>query len=137
MKIDPASLSYQRPDGWTLVWGGPLTETATSIAVDDSNSAVYVSGYTNSESTLSSSKYDMLIMKVQANTGMLVWAKRVGSLNNDKANGVSYFNGAVYVVGESDSVGWANARTDMIFLKLDPTSASVSYSKYLGGSGED
>jgi hypothetical protein len=98
---------------------------------------VFVSAYTNSEGTLSSAKYDMLILKINTNTGLLVQAKRFGSENNDKANGLTFFNGALYVVGESDSIGWTSSRTDMIFLKIDPSSGDIEYGKYLGGSGED
>ena len=96
-----------RPDSWSLVWGGPITETATGIAVDDSSQFVYVSAYTNSENTLSSAKYDMLVLKINTNTGLLTWAKRFGSGNNDKANGITFFNGNLYVIGDSDSVGWS------------------------------
>lgn len=80
-----------RPEGWSLVWGGQLTETATGIVVDEGQDFIYVSGYTNSEGTLSFSKYDMFIVKVQANAGTLAWAKRMGSMNNDKANGLTHF----------------------------------------------
>lgn len=62
----------------------------------------------------------MVILKVAADTGVLSWAKRVGSIANDKANGIGIFQGYLYVVGESDSPGWTSAKTDMTFLKLDP-----------------
>lgn len=36
MKLDSSTLSHQRSDGgWSLAWGGPLFEMATSITVDD------------------------------------------------------------------------------------------------------
>jgi outer membrane protein assembly factor BamB len=130
-------MNYVRPEGWSLVWGGTMTETATGIAVDDSSQFVYVSGYTNSEGTLSIGKYDMLVLKVNANTGVLVWARRLGSSNNDKANGITFFNGNIYVVGDSDSLGWAISRTDMIFIKMDPMTANAVFANFLGGSAED
>lgn len=136
-KFEPLTLSYIRPDGWSIVWGGPLTETATGIAIDDTSSFVYVSAYTNSEGTLSIGKFDMLVLKINTNTGVLAWARRFGNENNDKANGLTFFNGALYVVGESDSIGWASQRTDMIFLKIDPPTGSVLFGKSLGGTGED
>jgi hypothetical protein len=138
-KFEPQTMSYMRPDGWSLVWGGPITETATGIAVDDSSQFVYVSAYTNSENTLSSAKYDMLVLKINSNTGLLTWAKRFGSGNNDKANGITFFNGNIYVIGDSDSVGWTglNARTDMVFLKIDPSTSQPVFSNFLGGTAED
>ena len=67
----------------------------------------------------------MLVLKVNANTGILTWAKRFGSGNNDKANGITFFNGNIYVIGDSDSVGWTGtgSRTDMVFLKIDPATS--------------
>lgn len=41
------------------------------------------------------------------------------------------------MVGESDSPGWASAKTDMTILKLDPSTGSAVWSKYCGGTGED
>ena len=81
----------------------------------------------------------MLVLKINANTGILTWAKRFGSGNNDKANGITFFNGNIYVIGESDSVGWtgAGARTDMVFLKIDPSTSQPVFANFLGGSGED
>lgn len=35
--FEPSTMSYVRPEGWSLVWGGTMTETATGIAVDDSS----------------------------------------------------------------------------------------------------
>lgn len=98
---------------------------------------MYVSGYTNSEGTLSIGKYDMLVLKVNANTGVLVWARRIGSQNNDKANGITFFNGNLYIVGDSDSVGWTISRTDMTFIKIDPMTANAVFANFLGGSAED
>lgn len=77
---------------------------------------VYVSGYSNSEPTLSVGKYDMFIIQITASAGAIGWVKRIGSSNNDKANGVVYYQKLLYVVGESDSPGWTSAKTDMIFM---------------------
>jgi hypothetical protein len=114
-KFEPESMSYISPDGWSLIWGSTLTETATGIATD--GTSVFVSGYTNSVGTISNSKFDMIILKINAGTGILSQAMRIGNENNDKANGITYFLGYLYIVGESDSIGWAspNARTDMTF----------------------
>jgi hypothetical protein len=133
-------MSYLRPDGgWSLVWGSPETETATGITVDENSQFVYISAYSNSEATLSSTKYDMLILKVNANTGILNWAKRFGGTLNDKSNGLTFYRRYLYVVGESDSPGWAvaGARTDMFFIKIDPNTTQVVFANSLGGSAED
>jgi hypothetical protein len=49
----------------------------------------------------------------------LSWAKRIGGDNNDKANGLTVYNGDLFLVGESDSTGWSFAKTDMIYIKID------------------
>lgn len=135
-KFDVDSMSFQRPNGWSLVWGGPLTETATSIA-SDLNTFVYVAGYSNSEGTLSTGKYDMFIVQIQASSGAIGWVKRMGSSSNDKANGLTVFGGNLYIVGESDSSGWASVKTDMVFIKMDIAAQTLTWANFLGGSGED
>lgn len=64
-------------------------------------------GFTNSEGSISSAKFDMFILKLSVTNGLISWGKRLGGDANDKANGITYFNGFVYVVGESDSTGWS------------------------------
>jgi hypothetical protein len=106
-KFEPESLTYKKPDGWSFVWGSTSTETATGVATDDK--FVYVSGYTNSAGTLATAaKYDMLVLKVDCNTGILQYAKSFGRENNDKLNALAVFRNVVYMVGESDSAGWTS-----------------------------
>jgi hypothetical protein len=119
-KFDPDTMSFQRPNGWSLVWGGSLTETATSIAADQ-DLFIYVSGFSNSEDSLSVGKFDMFVMQIQGSSGAIGWVKRLGGQNNDKAIGLTYFMGSLYIVGESDSTGWTSIKTDMIFIKMNPT----------------
>ena len=136
-KID-SSLSYIAPNGWGIVWGSTKYEEAKSIALDDAQSFLYVCGFTNSEGTISSAKFDMFILKLSVTNGLISWGKRLGGDANDKANGIAYYNGFVYVVGESDSTGWSLAgKTDMIYAKLDSSTAVTSYVKALGGAAED
>jgi len=62
---------------WGKSWGGTKTEYATTIAVDkDSNSAVFVGGYTNSPE-LVYAKEDMFIIKFSSD-GSVDWEVRVG-----------------------------------------------------------
>ncbi len=66
-----------------------------------------MSGYTNSEGTLSlGGKYDMLLMQVNS-LGSLLYVKAFGKENNDKINSIAISKGILYMVGESDSVGWS------------------------------
>lgn len=113
-KIEPETLNFKKLEGWTLIWGGALTETATGIATDDTH--VWVSGYTNSEPKISKGgKYDIILMKI-SKAGILISVKAFGMENNDKVHGLTAFKGNIFMVGESDSVGWTSQRTDMIFL---------------------
>jgi hypothetical protein len=79
----------------------------------------------------------MFVVKIQSENGKLITSRGMGGSNNDKANGITYFGGYVYVAGESDSPGWSSMKTDMIFIKLDDSLSKVQYAKSLGGSGED
>lgn len=104
---------------WGRYWGSSLTETATAIALDEGERFFYVSGYSNSVGTLSINKIDMFVIKFTIATGLISWARRIGYDNNDKANGIFHKNGFVYVVGESDSTGWTNSKTDIMLIKMD------------------
>lgn len=103
-----SDMKHLPPNGWGIVWGGTLVETATGIALDSAEKYVYVSGYSNSVGSLASAKYDMLILKFSVSSGLITWGKRFGSTGIDKANGIAYYADYVYVVGESDSPGWAS-----------------------------
>lgn len=122
---------------WGRYWGSSYSETATAIALDEGEGHFYVSGYSNSINSLSVAKYDMFVIKFVISTGLVQWARRFGFDNNDKANSLFQKGGFLYVVGESDSTGWTSSKTDIVFLKLDSTTAATQYGKYLGGSQED
>eukprot|EP00347_Sterkiella_histriomuscorum_P002714 403367090 len=122
---------------WGRYWGSSLSETATAIALDEGEQFFYVSGYSNSVGTLSISKIDMFVLKFSIATGLITWARRIGYDNNDKANGITHNNGFVYVVGESDSTGYTNAKTDIMLIKLDQATGAFSWMKYIGGTQED
>jgi hypothetical protein len=124
---------------WGRYWGSSYSETATGIALDESENHFYICGYTNSIGSLSNFKYDIFVLRWVVSTGLIQWGKRFGSDNNDKANALFQRNSFLYVVGESDSTNWArtNYKTDIIFLKLDSSASTTIYGKYLGGTQED
>lgn len=89
-----------------MVWGSTKYEEAKSIDIDDAGTSLYICGFSNSEGTLSTAKYDMFVLKMSATNGVISWGRRFGGDANDKANGIAFFNSFVYVVGESDSTNW-------------------------------
>jgi len=79
----------------------------------------------------------MFILKLTASAGAIKWAKRYGGSSNDKAYSVLHYSSSVYVGGSSDSTNSASSKTDMVFLKLDESTGTVTYAKYAGGPSDD
>ena len=65
-----------------------MTETATSIAMDEGDKFFYVTGYSNSVLTLSIGKIDMFVIRFVVSTGLISWGRRIGYDNNDKGNSI-------------------------------------------------
>ena len=126
-----ASLKYGR------YWGATKSEYATGITLDTAETNFFVSGYSDSIGQLSTSSYDMFIVKFVAATGLVSWARRYGYDGNDLANGIAYYNGFIYLAGQSDSTGWTSSKTDMVFIQVAETTGLAQWAYSLGGSQDD
>ena len=122
---------------WGRYWGSTDDEVSSGISLDTTAfDSFYVSGYSSSAPTLSTSDWDMFVLKFGID-GTLKWSVRLGGATVDKANTIFYYSNYVYIGGESDSTGWSSANTDMIFARLKSSDGSLDYIKRLGGSQED
>lgn len=77
------AFDYTAEYKWGRYWGGSLSETATSIALDPAETYLYVCGYSNSVGTLSVGGYDMFVLKIVISAGLITWAQRIGSSANE------------------------------------------------------
>lgn len=127
---------------WVFNAGSNTTDWANAITVN--NSAVYVTGqYQNSFLTLNSAgSYDGFVLKLDINSGALVWASSFGNTGaEDKGASItSDASGNVYVCGTfQGNVLGQNANgsnADVLLFSLD-TDANLRWSKKGGGNGKD
>jgi hypothetical protein len=135
--------------------GGTLYDFGFAIAVD-SGGIAYVTGYTHSSDfptttavfgTALSGPSDAFVTKLSADGGLLVYSTYIGGVGSEQSDGIAIDDGNAYVTGSTDSSDFpiTTGSFDMIYggagdafvTKLATNAASLVYSTYLGGVGED
>ena len=148
LTIDPLTLSY------STYLGGTGYDYGYGIAVD-SQGCAYVTGYTNSsnfptanayDSSFNSS-YDVFVTKFTASGNALVYSTYLGGSGNDCGYGIAIdSSGCAYVTGYTASSNFPTANPyqgtkaggDEVFVtKFSAAGNALSYSTFLGGSGND
>lgn len=149
-KLNPAgsALSYSTYLGGT---GGDL---GSAIVVDGSGNA-YVTGYTtspdfNTKNPLQSAYrggFDLFVAKLNAAGSALTYSTYLGGADDDQGYSLAVDGaGAVYITGSTASVDFPvknplqSARkgsSDAFVTKINAAGSDLSYSTYLGGSGQD
>jgi uncharacterized repeat protein (TIGR01451 family) len=132
--------------------GGNGNDLGNGIAVDASGSA-YVTGYTIATdfptmgaNQMDQASYDAFVTKLDPSGASLVYSTYLGGNSNDYGLGIAVdTSGSAYVTGSTDSTDFPTigayqtdqGTTDAFVTKLDPSGASLAYSTYLGGNGDD
>ncbi|MEG4858738.1 SBBP repeat-containing protein, partial [Microcoleus sp. K1-B6] len=154
-----AFITKVNPTGSGLVYstylGGSDREDAQAIAIDNNGNA-YITGLTYStdlpgtnlgfQNTLAG-EYDGFVAKFDAN-GARAYSTYLGGFGNEIGNNIAVdSSGNAYVVGRTTSTDFptknaiqaanAGGANDAFVTKIEPLGYSVSYSTYLGGSGDD
>ncbi len=154
--IDPAL-------GYSTYLGGSAADNAYGVAVDSSGSA-YITGMTQSTNfpvtkgafqTSNKGKTVAFVTKLSVNGSALLYSTYLGGSGTDFAFGIAVdAAGSAYVAGTTGSsdfpitagafqtkcggnVGNCKGVPDAFVTKLDATGSALSYSTYLGGSGDD
>ncbi len=134
--------------------GGNSTDWGDSIVCEDDGEA-YVCGHTESRDFPVASAYDethngrcdVFVLKLSAGGDTLVYSTFVGGSSFDEAESITVDQlGAAYVTGCTSSddfpilnafdntLGWS---WDCFVFKLHPDGTSLTYSTFVGGSGDD
>ncbi|HTO11676.1 MAG TPA: Calx-beta domain-containing protein, partial [Candidatus Binatia bacterium] len=138
--------------------GGTADDEAFAVAVDISGNA-YVAGSTTSfnfpvaspfqavRGGIQVGQHDAFVTKLSPTGSTLVFSTYLGGTGDDIANGiaVNVADSTVYVVGSTQSVDFPQVqalqpfggRTDAFITKLAASGASLVYSTFLGGTGDD
>ena len=151
-KLDPTSSSLI----YSTYLGGSRADVAYGIAVDASGNA-YITGLTYSKNFPTASplqgrfgggKFDAFVAKINATGSALVYSTFLGGRGVDRGNGIAVdASGNAYVAGSTDSSNFPTAsalqpsfgggRWDAFVAKLNAAGATLVYSTYLGGIGEE
>ena len=147
------------PNGQTLVYatylGGTLSDNGNAIFVDNTGAA-FVAGRTDSTDFPSTTRDvlpprgagDAFVAKLSTDGSTFVYASILGGFALDSANSVVVdLSGAAIVTGETRSenfpvteVAYQKERrgnSDAFIAKLAPNGASLLFSTYLGGDGQE
>lgn len=135
--------------------GGAQSDTGNAIAVD-STGAAYVGGRTDSTDFPSTTRDtlpprgagDGFVTKVAPNGASVVYSSYLGGFALDLVNAIAVDStGAAYVTGETRSdnfpfseTGYQRERrgsSDAFCSKLTPDGATLAYSTYFGGDGQE
>jgi Bacterial Ig-like domain (group 3)/Beta-propeller repeat/Abnormal spindle-like microcephaly-assoc'd, ASPM-SPD-2-Hydin len=134
--------------------GGSAYDSATAIAVDSTGDA-YVVGTTastnfpvlNAIQSSNAGGNDAFVTKLDPSGSVLVYSTYLGGSFTDGANGVAVDStGSAYVTGYTSSNNFPTANAlqpvsasgyDAFVAKIAPAGNSLTYSTYLGGTGND
>jgi len=106
---------------WSRVWGGPRDDGQEGGCLDTADGSLYISGATNSFS-VGGLLTDILLVKVNAANGSVLWQRIWDSGANDQASSVIEDpSGNIYVTGGTDGQGGLE---DVLLMKLPPNSGS-------------
>jgi hypothetical protein len=132
--------------------GGNGQDSGTGIAVDASGNA-YISGSTNSTNfpvyravqSSNGGQQDAFVAGVNSIGTALVFSTYLGGAVDESANAIAVDSaGNLYIAGDSNSSNFPTLNAlqparggnqDAFVAKLNPATASLAYSTYLGGTG--
>jgi len=134
--------------------GGSADDAGQGIAADD-NGAAYVTGWTassdfpvkNAFDTAANGEKDCFIVRFSPGGNALIFSTYLGGAGNDQGRAIALDSGrSVFVTGSTASVNFPvkgalceNLRggRDVFVTKVHSTGQMLSFSTYLGGSGDD
>jgi len=126
-----ASAVRQTDDGLLAMTFGGARADGARAACSGNDGSSYIAGYTYSFGSGSS---DILLVKLDANGG-IVWARTLGGVAQDEANGILTLpDGGCVVAGMTRSVGGGGS--DLLVARFD-ADGTLMWQRTLGGSGDE
>jgi hypothetical protein len=135
--------------------GGTGTDVAYGLTTDSSNN-VYLTGYTESTNFPTSNAYqgthgggtaDAFITKLNSSGNALTFSTFIGGSGSDQGRSIKLdSSNNAYITGHTASTNFPTSNAyqtsnggsaDVFISKIDSTGSVLSYSTYLGGSGND
>jgi len=149
-----------KADGGTVLWstylGGKGRDAAFGVAVGP-DAGVWVTGYAESTDfptvrplqPANAGASDVFVAKLNSAGSALDFSTFLGGSGADSASGIAVDrNGAVFVAGSTGSANFPKVRplqanlsrpddVDGFVLRIEPNGASLNWSTFLGGAGDD
>ncbi len=148
------------PDGASLEYstylGGPQNDACTAIDLDPATGQMILVGNARSGFPTTASSYDPsyndntdgFVTRLSANGKTLVFSTFVGGSELDSFTSVKLGPGnQIYLLGQSYSTDFPvllptydpapNGQNDVVLVRLSGNGATLNYSSYFGGSGDD
>lgn len=144
--------------GYATYLGGTTDDDGNAIAIDSSGNA-YVTGQTTSTNfpivpgsyrTTNAGGLDAFVTKISADGSTLLYSTYVGGSGNDAGNAIAVdASGDAFVAGETTSAtdfpttngalqtAFGGGGLDAFVFELNSAGTRLTYSTYLGGSGDD
>jgi hypothetical protein len=148
---------------WTRQWGSPGSDRKggsdglTTVAIDETEDAVYVAGFIDGDWGLPASqdKQQAYVAKLRANDGSPVWTRRWDGTGTMTINHIAVIGSRIYAVGQSwgdltPCVAWdkrdqctrtdttiANSGASDIMLAVFDRNGGTLTMKLFGGTGND
>ena len=100
---------------WQTNHGGNNNDTGTAVSISEDENLIVATGYSR---TSSSASFKFRTWGVDANNGDVLWNKKYGGDEDDKAYGItSSYDGGFIIVGSSDSFN--DNYTQLYLVKID------------------
>lgn len=145
-KLDGATGAF----AWAKSMGGLGFNVGNSIAADTLGNLIMCGNFESSAvfetfTLTAMGNSDAFVAKINATSGSVLWAKRLGGQGNDGASGVILGNeGDIYVAGKFELTSTFGTYTlnsvgssDIFVTKLENNLGNVSWSNAYGGNGFD
>ncbi len=115
---------------WNVTWGGTGYESASGIAIDNSG-GIYCTGVTT---TFGVGMNEIALVKFHPN-GTIAWNVTWGGSNGDTPREVACFNGYIYIIGYTYSLGDTNG--DIVLIKYNSDGLQIWNTTWGGSSTEE
>jgi hypothetical protein len=129
---------------WSKTFGGPNYDIAEGIKVDADGNLIVVASIQSDECVpfdVSKGYYDIGVMKLDAEEGDVLWAKRYGGNMPDRGQSIYPTSDGGYLVAgsslsKSDDVSANNGGTDAWVFKID-SDGTLDWEKNFGSANHD
>lgn len=111
------------------------------MITDTSQNYMYLAGTTNSLA-ISVGFTDFLLVRYSFSSTGVSWIGTLGSTSSDTLDTIAYYDSnsttkGLYLIGHAANLASGNGATDIIVIKMNPSSMTIDWQLYLGGTVDE